>query len=268
MVLNELAVLDLLDGGTATAPMTAPAREIRMALARCARVSRAWYKLAQAHLYRAIVVGNLRQCEAFVRTLEHNPELALIPRNLVLFGGPAVACPSGPDDCFGRHSQFIRVLSLCVHLERIRLTDRWELFYESVIGAISKLRHVSALYFRPHIRQVGLSFEHYSVFSVLERLPSSLEYVHIDSTVLAYLFMFRVPSHIGLVEYKLSSSNLWCDPVFIFEGLDQFLAIGNWAIPGGRIRILYEHDVDSALVGRVVAGFAAQGVELKAVKTT
>lgn len=272
MVLDELAVLDLLDGGTASAPMTAPAREIRMALARCARVSRSWYKLAQAHLYRAIVVGNLRQCEAFVRALEHNPDLALIPRGLVLFGGPvrsSMSCPVVEQKLECRHDLLVRVLRLCTGLERVRLTHNWDIFYKLVVDALSRFEHLSSLYCRPHILEVPP--EHFSILqahNVLSRLPPSLEYLFIDSTAGKYDFLHHVPPTIGLVEYQLSSSHEWCDPTVIFEELEADLVDGIKAIPGGRIRVLHKQDVDSALVGRVVAGFAAQGVELAAVQTT
>ncbi|GAA5838630.1 hypothetical protein JCM9279_003810 [Rhodotorula babjevae] len=266
LILDELAVLDLLDGGTASAPMTAPSREIRMALSSCAQVGRSWYRLAQKHLYRAIVVVNLRDCEAFVHALENNPTLALIPRHLVLFGSPLMSSPWESEDRFGRHHLFVRVISLCSNLERVRLSNKWEVFYRRVVDALARLEHLSALYCRPHILEVGPSY--HTLCAAFARLPPSLEYLFVDSTVGDYDFLHQVPPTIGLVEYQLSGSHEWCDPTFVFEELEADLVEGIKATPGGRIRVLHTQEVDSALVERVVAGFAAQGVELEAVRTT
>ncbi|GAA5838638.1 hypothetical protein JCM9279_003814 [Rhodotorula babjevae] len=271
IILDELAVLDLLDGGTASAPMTAPSREIRMALASCAQVRRSWYWLAQEHLYRSIVVVNLRDCEAFVHAIENNPALALIPRHLVLFGGPVRPSMSSvvEQKLERRHDLLVRVLRLCTGLERVRLTHNWDIFYKLVVVTLSRLEHLSSLYCRPHILEVGEN--HFSILQahdVLSRLPPSLQYLFIDSTVGKYDFLHHVPPTIGIVEYQLSSRHEACDPTFVLEELEADLVEGIKATPGGRIRVLHKQDVDSALVGRVLAGFAAQGVELVAVKTT
>ncbi|GAA5889155.1 hypothetical protein JCM8208_007785 [Rhodotorula glutinis] len=275
MVLAHLAVLDELDGGTASAPMTAPSREIRMALSRCARVSRRWYPLAQAHLYRSIVVVNLRQCEAFVRAIELNSDLALIPRHLVLFGGPGLM--SGPSDAFNelvnellgrRHDLLVRVLRLCTQLERVRSTNNLDVFCTGIVDALCDLKNLSALYFRPHILEVfGEHFSLLQAHDILSRLPGSLEYLFVDSTIVNYDSLHSVPPRIALVEYQLSGNHEACDPTFVFEELEADLVEGIKPIPGGHIRVLHKQDVDSALVERVVAGFAAQGVELAAVKT-
>ncbi|KPV72418.1 uncharacterized protein RHOBADRAFT_46869 [Rhodotorula graminis WP1] len=269
MILNELAVLDELDGGTARAPMMAPSREIRMALSRCARVSRSWYLLAREHLYRSIVVVNLCHCEAFVSAIERNPDLALLSRNLVLFGGTLLASPSASEARFERrYDLLVRVLRLCPRLERVRLMHNWDIFCPLVIDALTNLNNLSSLYCRPFVLKI---VEQYSsildAHDLLSRLPPSLSYLFVDGTVGSYDFLHHVPSTIGLVEYRLSNTHQRCDPTFVFQELEADLVEGVKAIPGSHINILHKADVDSALVGRVVAGFAAQGVELAAIRT-